>query len=99
MANRAMNAKLQRARIQARDAAALEFTKPAYILQTSKHELRAIAAAIDGANVRRMPSKHARQRPSRSHGDGTRRGSLLTADVYAIESQLIPRRRNEVSHG
>jgi hypothetical protein len=28
---------LQRARMQARDAATLEFTKPAYILQTSKH--------------------------------------------------------------
>jgi hypothetical protein len=47
MANRAMNPKLQRARMQARYAAALEFTKPAYILQTSKRELRAIAATFD----------------------------------------------------
>jgi hypothetical protein len=96
MANRAMNAKLQRARIQARDAAALEFTKPAYILQTSKHDLRAIAATFDGAAARRLPSKPVQQRPSRSYGDGTRRGSILTADVYASESRLI---RSEVSHG
>jgi hypothetical protein len=96
MANRAMNAKLQRARTQARDAAALEFTKPAYILQTSKHELRALAAAFDGAAARRMPSKPAQQRRSRSYGDGPRRGSLLTTDVYATESRLI---RSEVSHG
>ena len=40
MANRAMNAKLQRARKQAREAAQLEFTKPAYILQIPKHDLR-----------------------------------------------------------
>jgi hypothetical protein len=99
MANRAMNAKLQRARTQARDAAALEFTKPAYILQTSKHELRAIAAAFDGAMARRMPTNPARQHRSRSYGDGTRRGSVLTADVYAKESRLIPCRCSEVSHG
>ncbi len=94
MANRAMNAKLQRARMQARDTAALEFTKPAYILQTSKYELRAIA--FDGAAVRRMPSKHTAPRRSRSYGDGTRRGSILTVDVYATESRLI---RSEVSNG
>jgi hypothetical protein len=57
MANRAMNAKLQRARQQAREAAQLEFTKPAYILQTPKHELRAMAAACDGVTVRRFPSE------------------------------------------
>jgi hypothetical protein len=96
MANRAMNAKRQRGRMQAFDAAALEFTKPAYILQTSKHELRAIAAAFDGAAVRRMPSKHTVPRRSRSYGDGTRRSSILTVDVYATESRLI---RSEVSHG
>jgi hypothetical protein len=99
MANRAMNAKLQRARIQAREAAALEFTKPAYILQTSKHEMREIAAAFDGAAVRRVASKPARGGRSRLYGDGARRGSLLTADVYAIESRLIPCRRSEVSNG
>jgi hypothetical protein len=99
MANRAMNAKLQRARMQARDAAALEFTKPAYILQTSKHEMRAIAARLDVAAVRRIASEPRRQSRSKMYGDGTRRGSLLTADVYAIESRLIPCRRSEVSHG
>lgn len=99
MANRAMETKLQRARLQARDAAALEFTKPAYILQIPKHELRAIAVAFDGAMVRRMPSKPRGQRRSRSYGDGTRRGSILTADVYAMESRLIPSRRRGVAHG
>jgi hypothetical protein len=99
MANRAMNAKLQRARMQARDAAALELTKPAYILQTSKHEMRAIAAAFDGAIVRRLPSGPPRQNSNKLYGDGTRRGSILTADVYATESRLIPCRRSEVSHG
>jgi hypothetical protein len=97
MANRAMNAKLQRARMQARDAAALEFTKPAYILQTSKHDLRAIAVTFD--RVRRIASEPRRQSRSKSYGDGMRRGSILTADVYAIESRLIPCRRSEVSHG
>jgi hypothetical protein len=96
MANRAMNAKLQRARTQARDAAALEFTKPAYILQTSKHELRAIAAAFAGAMVRRMASRPVRQQRGKSYGDSTRRGSILSADVYASESRLI---RSEVSNG
>ncbi|HEV3118178.1 MAG TPA: hypothetical protein VGY58_14100 [Gemmataceae bacterium] len=91
--------KLQRARIQARDAAALEFTKPAYILQTSKHELRVIAAAFDGARVRRIAGEPPRQHRSRSYGDGTRRGSILTADVYANESRLVPCRRSEVSNG
>ena len=57
MANRAMNAKLQRARKQARQAAQLEFTKPAYIQQTSKHALRQMAAACDGVTLRRTPSK------------------------------------------
>ena len=75
MANRAMNAKLRRARAQARDAAAYEFTKPAYLLQSSKRELRAIAAAFDRSIVRRIPSKPARNRRIRSHGDATRRGS------------------------
>jgi hypothetical protein len=53
MANRAMNAKLQRARKQVREAAQLEFTKPAYMLQIPKHELRQMAAACDGVTVRR----------------------------------------------
>ena len=98
MANRAMNAKLKRARAQARDAAAYEFTKPAYLLQSSKRELRAIAAAFDRSSVRRIPSKPSRNRRIRSHGDATRRGSLLTVDVYAIESRLIRRHPREGSH-
>ncbi len=99
MANRAMNAKLQRARAQAREAAALEFTKPAYILQTSKHELRAIAASCDGAMVKRVPARPARERHTKTYGDGTRRGSILTADVYATESRLIRSHRSEGVHG
>ncbi len=99
MANRAMNAKLQRARQQAREAAQLEFTKPAYILQTPKHELRAMAAAFDGVTVRRIPSDRPRQRFTRSHGDPRRRGSILTADVYATGSRLIRSHRSEGVHG
>jgi hypothetical protein len=63
MAN--MDAKLQRARKQAREAAQLEFTKPAYILQTSKHDLRSMASRFDGAMVHRIPSRPARQRRAR----------------------------------
>ncbi len=40
MANHAMTAKLERARAQARDAVAIEFTKPHYLMQASKRELR-----------------------------------------------------------
>jgi hypothetical protein len=78
MANRAMDAKLQRARKQAREAAQLEFTKPAYILQTPKRELRAMAATFDGVIVRRIASRPPRSRRARTYGDGTRRGSILT---------------------
>jgi hypothetical protein len=99
MANRALNAKLQRARQQAREAAQLEFTKPAYILQTAKHELRATAAACDGVPVKRIPSKSPSQSRARTYGDGTRRGSILTADVYATGSRLIRSHRSEVMHG
>ncbi len=90
MANRAMSAKLQFARAQAREAAAIEFTKPCYIMQRAKHELRAMLAAFDGAMVHRIPSEPARRQRRRSYGDGTRRGSILTADVYATGSRLIP---------
>ena len=99
MANRAMNAKLQRARKQAREAAQLEFTKPAYILQTSKHELRQMAAACDGVTVRRIPSKPPHQPRARTYGDGRRRGSILTPDVYATGSRLIRSKRSEGMHG
>ena len=95
MANRAMNAKLQRARKQAREAAQLEFTKPAYILQTPKHELRALAACCDGVTVRRIPSKPPHQPLARTYGDGRRRGSILSPDVYATGSQLIRSKRSE----
>jgi hypothetical protein len=40
MKNRAMARKLERARVQAREAAAVEFTKPYYLMQPSKRELR-----------------------------------------------------------
>jgi hypothetical protein len=99
MANRAMNAKLQRARHQAREAAQLEFTKPAYILQIPKHELRLIAAACDGVTVKRIPSIPPRQPRARTYGDGTRRGSILTPDVYATGSRLIRSKRSEGVHG
>jgi hypothetical protein len=94
MANRAMHAKLQRARKQAREAAQLEFTKPAYIMQTPKRELRAMAATFDGAIVRRIPSQRARPRRPRTYGDGTRRGSILTPDVYSTESVRLIRVHN-----
>ena len=99
MANRAMNAKLQRARKQVREAAQLEFTKPAYILQIPKHELRAMAAACDGVTVRRIPSKPPHQARARTYGDGRRRGSILTPDVYATGSRLIRSKRSEGMHG
>jgi hypothetical protein len=99
MANRAMNAKLQRARQQAREAAQLEFTKPAYILQTPKHELRAMAAACDIVTVRRIPSSPPRLPRARTYGDGTRRRSILTPDVYATGSRLIRSNRSEGVHG
>ncbi len=99
MANRAMNAKLQRARKQAREAAQLEFTKPAYILQIPKHELRAMAAACNGVTVKRIPSAPPHQPRARTYGDGTRRGSILTPDVYATGSRLIRSNRSEGMHG
>jgi hypothetical protein len=94
MANRAMAAKLERARKQAREAAQLEFTKPAYIMQTPKHELRAMAATFDGAIVRRIPNQRARSRRPRTYGDGTRRGSILTPDVYATGPAILIRVHN-----
>ncbi len=99
MANRAMDAKLQRARKQAREAAQLEFTKPAYILQISKHELRPMAAACDGVTIKRIPSMPPRQARTRTYGDGRRRGSILTPDVYATGSRLIRSNRSEGMHG
>lgn len=99
MANRAMNAKLQRARKQAREAAQLEFAKPAYIQQISKHELRQMAAACDGVTVRRILSKPPHQARARTYGDGRRRGSILTPNVYATGSRLIRSKRSEGMHG
>ena len=37
-----MARKLERARVQAREAAAIEFTKPFYLMQPSKGDLRAM---------------------------------------------------------
>ena len=98
MANRAMNAKLQRARNQAREAAQIEFTKPAYILQTPKRELREMVRPFDGAMVHRLPSIRVPDPRLRTYGDGTRRGSILTADVYAADSRLIRRHSRGASH-
>ena len=90
MKNCTMARKLERARVQAREAAAIEFTKPYYLMQPSKGELRAMVATFDGV-TRRLPSKPARQR-IRSYGDPTRRGSILTPDVFATDTRLIRRR-------
>ena len=73
--------------------------KPAYILQTAKHELRAMAAACDGVTIKRFPSVPPRQPRARTYGDGTRRGSILTSDVYATGSRLIRSNRSEGVHG
>jgi hypothetical protein len=89
LANRAMNAKLLRARKQAREAAHIEFTKPAYILQTPKRELREMVSGFDGVMVRKLSSLRVPDRRCRTYGDGARRGSILTADVYAVETRLI----------
>ena len=90
MKNRTMARKLERAHAQGREASAIEFTKPYYLMQPSKRELRGMVATFDGV-VRRFPSKPARQR-IRSYGDPTRRGSILTADVFATDTRLIRRR-------
>ena len=42
MKNRTMAGKLERARAQAREAAAIELTKPHYLMQPPKRELRAM---------------------------------------------------------
>jgi hypothetical protein len=64
MANRGMNAKLQRARQQIREAPQLEFTKSAYILQAPRHGLRAMAAACD-VMARRISSDRPSTTPYR----------------------------------
>lgn len=98
LANRAMNAKLLRARKQVREAAHIEFTKPAYILQTPKRELREVVSGFDGGMVHRLPSAHVPDRHLRTYGDGTRRVSILTADVYATDSRLIRGHSRGTSH-
>jgi hypothetical protein len=90
MKNRTMARKFERARVQAREAAAIEFTKPYYLMQPSKRELRGMVVSFDGV-IRRFPSKPVRQR-IRSYGDPARRGSILTPDVFVMETRLIRRR-------
>jgi hypothetical protein len=90
MKNRTMAQKLERARVQAREAAAIEFTKPYYLMQPSKRELRAMVGSFDGV-IRRLPSRAPRQRRIRSYGDPARRGSILTPDVFATDTRLIHR--------
>ena len=94
MANHAMTAKLERARVQARDAAVIEFTKPFYLTQPSKRELRAIVGALNGVMVRRDASLVPKRR-NRFHGDPARRGSILTADVYVLDTRLIRRHKGK----
>ena len=88
MNNRTMARKLERARVQAREAAAIEFGKACYLTQPSKRELRARVSGFDGV-IRRLPSRPPRQRRIRSHGDPARRGSILTPDVFATDTRLI----------
>jgi hypothetical protein len=95
MANRAMNAKLARARAQAREAAEIEFTKPCYIMQRPRHELRAMVRSF--GDVKRFPTVRPKPR-DKWHGDPRRRGSILTADVYAFDTRLIRRNDREGSH-
>jgi hypothetical protein len=57
MADRAMAAKIIRAQRQRRDAAYNEFTKPIYLMQPSKRELRTMLASLDGVIVHRIPSE------------------------------------------
>jgi hypothetical protein len=57
MADRAMTAKVVRAQQQRREAAYNEFTKPYYLMQPSKRELRALLGSFDGVMVRRIPSE------------------------------------------
>jgi hypothetical protein len=56
MKNRTMARKLERARVQAREAAAIEFTKLPYLIQPSKRELRAMAPSFDSLIRRFVPS-------------------------------------------
>jgi hypothetical protein len=80
-----MARKLERARVQAREAAAIEFTKLYYLMQPSKRELRARVFSFDGV-IRRFSSKPLRQRRTRWSGEprsnfdctgGGKRGHLL----------------------
>ncbi len=98
MANHAMTAKLRRARAQAREAVSIELTKSPYLMQPSKRELRAMVGALDRVRARRFPTV-TRKRRDRSHGDPSRRGSILTADVYAFETRLIRRHKREGRNG
>jgi hypothetical protein len=97
VANHAMTAKLERARAQAREAAAIEFTKPLYLTQPSKRELRAMGGSLDGVRVKRGPGLLPK-RLTRFHGDPARRGSILTTDVYSFDTRLI-RHKGESCHG
>jgi hypothetical protein len=58
-----------------------------------------MAAAWDGVAVTRILSISPRQPRARTYGDGKRRGSILTPDVYATGSRLIRSNRSEGMHG
>jgi hypothetical protein len=91
MKNRTMARKFERARVQAREAASIEFTKGCYLTQPSKRELRAMVVSFDG-EIRRFPTKAPRQGRMRCYGDPAHRGSILTPDVFATDTRLIRRR-------
>jgi hypothetical protein len=98
MADRAMAAKAERAKRQAREASYREFTKPYFLMQPSKRELRAMIGSLQGVMVRRGPSLAPKHR-TRFHGDPLRRGSILTIDVYAFDTRLIRRHKCEDCNG
>jgi hypothetical protein len=81
-----MARKLERARVQGREAAAIEFTKLYYLMQPSKRELRARVFSFDGV-IRRFSSKPLRQRRTRWSGEprsnfdctGRKKGALAAS--------------------
>ena len=97
MANRSMLAKAGRAKAQARELALAEYSKPAWhrhetigAANAKRAELAALVASFKGPITvcpagKPVPAvgKSKRSFITRCYGDGRRRGSVLTPDVYA----------------
>lgn len=81
MANRSIAAKAARAAREFRAASYVEFTKPLYLAQPSKRDLREMIAGLSGAKVTVCepgryvaPEGKSKRRAYRQcYGDGTRR--------------------------